>query len=203
MTINELRRLFRRRFLTQRMRDFVDRFGPDAPVLDVGGTPYPWNLVSYRGRVTLLNLSLPEERPEGFDFIAGDGTRLDFADGAFDTVFSNSVIEHLTTWERQVELAAEARRVGRRLWIQTPARIFPFEPHFFAPFIHWLPMSWRLRLAPFTPWGLMKRGASDDLEQMVREIRLLSHSEMKRLFPDCEIRTERFLGWPKSYIALR
>jgi hypothetical protein len=34
------------------------------------------------------------------------------------------------------------------------------------------------------------------------EIRLLSASEMRQLFPECEIRNERFLGlWTKSYIA--
>ena len=39
---------------------------------------------------------------------------------------------------------------------------------------------------------------------MVDYTRLLTKREMKELFPDCEIRTERLLFViPKSYIAIR
>lgn len=40
----------------------------------------------------------------------------------FDLVYSNSVIEHLGTWEKQQAFAAEARRVGRGYWIPTPGQ---------------------------------------------------------------------------------
>lgn len=203
MTIRQLRRLFRRRFLGRRMRDFVAVAQPRGRILDVGGTCYAWSLIGYDGPVTILNLSVPEGAADGFEHVAGDGTALDYADGQFDTVFSNSVIEHLATWERQCRFAAELRRVGRGLWVQTPARGFPFEPHYFAPFIHWLPVSWRRRAARFTPWGVMQRPSPQRVAEMVAEIRLLGRREMERLFPDCEIRTERFLGLPKSYIAVR
>jgi len=36
--------------------------------------------------------------------------------------------------------------VGRRLWVQTPARWFFIEPYVMAPFVHWLPRSVRVRL---------------------------------------------------------
>jgi len=38
---------------------------------------------------------------------------------------------------------------------------------------------------------------------MILEIRLLTYSEMKQLFPDCTILKERFLGFTKSYVAVR
>ncbi len=52
-------------------------------------------------------------------------------------VFSNSVIEHVGTWEDQQAFAAEVRRVGRRLWV--PAYECPIEPHYLAPLVHYLP----------------------------------------------------------------
>ena len=61
------------------------------------------------------------------------------SDGAFDVVFSNSVIEHVETYENQRRMAAEIRRVGRRYFVQTPNRHFPLEPHFLVPGFQLLP----------------------------------------------------------------
>jgi hypothetical protein len=38
---------------------------------------------------------------------------------------------------------------------------------------------------------------------MIGEIRLLGRNEFQNLFPDCEIRRERFLLMTKSYVAVR
>jgi hypothetical protein len=64
------------------------------------------------------------------------------------------MIEHLYTSENQAQAAREAMRVGKKLWIQTPNRWFPIEPHFLTPFVHWLPEEARKRLVRnFTVWG--------------------------------------------------
>lgn len=140
----------------------------------------------------------------GFDFRAGDGCALPFADGEFDVVFSNSVIEHVGSWERQQAFAREARRVGRRLWVQTPAREFFIEPHLLAPFVHWLPRRTQRGLIRWaTGWGWLTRPTPAQVDEFLAEVRLLTRREMTELFPDCEILTERFLGLPKSYIAVR
>jgi len=39
--------------------------------------------------------------------------------------------------------------------------------------------------------------------QFKASIRLLNKRELQSLFPDCQIKTERFLGLPKSYAAFR
>ena len=109
---------------------------------------------------------------------------LPYADGTFDIAFSNSVIEHVGTWKRQQQFATEARRVARKLWIQTPARIFPLEPTL-APFIHWLPRSIRKRMVRnFTVFGWLDRPNPEQVEALLNEIRLLSKAEMQSLFPD-------------------
>lgn len=196
--------LFRRRRLRWMQRQLSLRCG--ERVLDVGGYPWCWPPEATAARVTLLNRAFPTDRaPEDrFTYLIGDGCALAFEDGAFDALFSNSVIEHVGTWERQQAFAREAQRVGRRLWVQTPAREFFVEPHLLAPFVHWLPpRTQRGLLRWFTPWGWMTRPSPAEVDGFLAEVRLLTRAEMRELFPDCEILTERFLGWPKSYIAVR
>lgn len=137
--------------------------------------------------------------------VVGNGCELEYADESYDIVFSNSVIEHLGTWENQIRFANEARRVGGKLWIQTPAREFFIEPHFIAPFIHWMPKSARKRLLRyFTVWGWLSKPTPEQVDSAIAEIRLLSYEEMLQLFPDCEIYRERFLFFfTKSYSAHR
>ncbi len=136
--------------------------------------------------------------------VEGDGCALPFADMSFDIVLSNSAIEHVGTWERQQAFAAEVRRVGRRVWVQTPAREFFIEPHLLAPFIHWLSHTWQRRLMRnFTLRGWIDRPDRAAVDSFLAEVRLLTLSEMQVLFPDCTILRERFLGLTKSYVAIR
>ena len=191
------------------MARMVATFGPDEPalVLDVGGSPFNWSLCALRSPVVLLNVERPRDAkawPERLRPLVASGTRLPCGDGAVDLVFSNSVIEHVGDAAAQQRFARELRRVGRRLWVQTPARSFPFEPHLLTPFVHWLPRAWQRRLLRWgTLWGWIARPGPEQVERFLRETRLLGGREMRDLFPDCEIRRERFLGLTKSYVAVR
>ena len=90
------------------------------------------------------------------------------------------------------------------LWIQTPAREFFIEPHLLTPFIHYLPRSVQARLLRyFTVWGLMTRPSPKEVAGFLDEVRLLTYREMQELFPDCQILRERFMGFTKSYVAVR
>lgn len=180
----------------------------DTKILDVGGYPDTWENPTVQGNITLLNIhpiDLSNRAGNGrVKAVIGDGCRLEYPDNAFDIVFSNSVIEHVGTWERQMAFAAEMRRVGKALWIQTPARSFFIEPHLIAPFIHYFPRSIQSRLLRhFTLWGMMTKPTASQVEDFLNEIRLLNANEMERLFPDCEILKERIAGVTKSYIAMR
>jgi hypothetical protein len=74
-----------------------------------------------------------------------------------------------------------------------------------ALFIHYLPRSFQKKIVRwYTPWGWLERPTSEQINAMVETTRLLIKSQMRQLFPDCEIITERMLGIiPKSYIAFR
>jgi hypothetical protein len=94
--------------------------------------------------------------------------------------------------------------VGKNLYVQTPYRWFPIEPHFLAFFVHWLPRSWHKRVIPlFSIRGWFRKGDDVEVGKLVEEVRLLSVAEMKQLFPDCEIHRERVFGFVKSLIAVR
>ncbi len=200
-------RWFRRR----RMGRFVRACGVSGAtrVLDVGGTPGNWELLSVRPRLTLLNTPRAREKaPAGVDWVSGDGCLLPFADGSFDIVFSNSVIEHVGSEERQRAFAREAARVGVHYWIQTPNRRFPIELHLLTPLVHFLPKRWQRRLIPrFTIWALLTRPSPDQrefyVEHFLNEVRLLDGAALGGLFPGARILRERFLGLSKALIATR
>lgn len=190
MTIHDIYRLFARHFRTKRMRLFWTRLlvTPRTRVLDVGGTEFNWRLLPVRPRLTIANLTLPEEARREVAWVVADETCLPFRDGAFDIVFSNSVIEHLGSLDKQQCFAAEIRRVARRYDVQTPNRRFPVEPRLLTPFIHWVPRRLQVRLLRnLTVWGVFTRPSDEQCELFLREIRLLDELELRRLFPDAQI----------------
>jgi SAM-dependent methyltransferase len=122
-------------------------------------------------------------------FVQADATdHLPFDDGAFDLVYSSSVVEHITPPLRAA-FAAELRRVGRGLYVQTPAWSFPVEPHALLPAAHWLPTALR---RPY--WRL---GAQGDWE----DIALLRRRELAVLF-GVPVLAERWGPLAKSWLAI-
>jgi len=191
------------------MRRFAREFAitEATRVLDVGGTPDCWRLLPIQPRLVFVNTPRArEEVGEAVAWVAGDGRLLPFRDGAFDIVFSNSVIEHVGSAESQHNFAREVMRVGRAFWVQTPNRWFPIEQHLLTPLIHWLPQRWQRAIVPlFTVWSLLVRVTPDRrrfyLEHYLDEVRLLSARELGGLFPGAKLIRERFCGVTKSLIA--
>ena len=198
-------------FRARRMRLFLREFdlSPATRVLDVGGNPRIWATLEVEARPRIIYLNLPRAAEADDDrarLVFGDGCRLPFADQSFDIAFSNSVIEHVGSFEAQVEFAREVRRVSRAYWVQTPNRRFPVEQHLLTPVIHWLPKSWQRVLVPrVTVWGVLTAAGPAErrfyFEHYLNEIRLLSADELRVLFPGCRLVRERFWGWTKSLVA--
>jgi hypothetical protein len=177
-------------------------------ILDVGGTYPTWEQPGMESfQVTLLNLGasiLPAHLEGRVISVAGDATSLPYENRSFDLIYSNSVIEHVGSIENQKKFATEALRVGRALWIQTPAQGFLFEPHYMAFFIHWFPRSWQPRMLRWgSLWGVLNKPTGAQCDDYVRYNQLLTHKEVQRLFPGCRIIKERFFGLTKSYIVVK
>ncbi|MDH3214012.1 MAG: class I SAM-dependent methyltransferase [Myxococcales bacterium] len=176
-------------------------------ILDVGGTQAFWNRAGFAGardlEIVLLNRERVAVSGPPFSSVVGDGCRMpEFADGAFDVAFSNSVIEHAGDREEQRRMAGEIRRVGRRYFVQTPNRHFPVEPHFVFPLFQFLPLALRvLLLRRFSLGWVPRMPDAAEARAFVRSIRLLTGRELAGLFPGATLHRERVCGLTKSFVA--
>jgi len=206
MNIHELYQPFLKYFRTKRMQQFEDRFEltKDTQVLDVGGGEYNWLFLSVKPCLTILNVQPPARKYSNISYVVADGRNLPFQDRAFHIIYSNSVIEHLKSFENQQLFATECQSVGHGYYVQTPNKWFFMEPHLITPFIHWLPYKiQRLLLRNFTVWGWITRPTSQYCESFMNEVRLLDERELKQLFPEGKIFRECFLGIVKSIMAVK
>lgn len=216
---NSLSTKFRRRRDVV-LRDLVSAVASGAAsvtICDIGGTIGYWRRVgvdflrAQKARITLVNVSASElgstdEDGDLFEFRVGDGCNLsEFSDGQFDLVHSNSVIEHVGDWARMKSFAAEVRRVGRFYYVQTPYYWFPFDPHFYRfPMFHWMPRHTKraiLQTLPIAMSGVIKD--FDMAQAIIDRNNLLDRAQMRFLFPDGKLTTERVAGMPKSMISIR
>jgi hypothetical protein len=197
---------FLKYFRSKRMKEFSKllKLNSATRIIDIGGSPYNWTLIPEKPSVTMINIEGDPWEKGRFRMEIGDGRALRFKDASFDIAYSNSVIEHVGSWENQRRFAEEVRRIAPRYYVQTPYRWFFVEPHLITPFVHFLPKAIQRRLLRnFTIHGLITRPDRDFIDRFVAETRLLTVTEMKRLFPDAIILRERFLWMTKSIIALR
>jgi hypothetical protein len=183
----------------------------DRPVrvLDVGGTNSFWEQRGWADRedvrIVVANIAAEPKKHANIEPVVADATRMDeFEDRSFDIVFSNSVIEHLRTYEAQAAMASEVRRLAGSYWIQTPNFWFPIEPHFLTPGWHWLPVSARIALLRRRRWGWLGPCPDpDEARALVEEVRLMRRREFSGLFPDARLIKERFCGLTKSFVVAR
>lgn len=194
-------------------RKIFDRFlrycapGPDTEVLDVGVTcdaafqesNFFEHLYPYPHKITCVGTEdgshLEREFP-GLAFrMVEPGEPLPFSDGRFDVAFSNAVVEHTGSRERQGQFVAELCRVGRTVFIATPNRWFPVEHHTGLPFLHYLPSrAYRaiLKRTRFRYW------ADED------HLNILTAKSLLELFPpdvSVEVGLVHILGIPSNVIA--
>lgn len=186
----------RRYFRQKRFRNFNAEYGKCHSILDVGGEPEMWSIIGRSSGIVLINIRCPEDRGP-FTFVQGSGCQMPFADKSFDLAFSNSAIEHVGSEENQTKFASEMMRVGRKIFCQTPCRLFPIDPHLGAFFLHWLPGSWLKPgfLRYFTLNGLIWKRAYE------YDVTWISRKKLQKMFPGCKIRTERFMLLPKSFVV--
>jgi len=143
-----------------KMRLFMSEMHPhsDTTVIDVGvsncgptggayGTEnffealYPWP-----GKITAVAPTSLDSFKREFPrvrAIRADGRSLPFEANEFDIGFCNAVVEHFPDQASQHALVAEICRVSRRVFLTTPNKWFPIDPHTLLPFAHWLPTNVR------------------------------------------------------------
>ncbi len=125
------------------------------------------------------------------------GGKMPFEDKAFEVIHCNAVIEHVGGFEKQVDFIREIGRVGRKFFITTPSRYFPFETHTNLPFMHYLPKRQFDNMLKM----IGKEWAAGDYMHLLTGgdlIRILRAAQVG----DSQIFTKRFLGLPLHYYVV-
>jgi ubiquinone/menaquinone biosynthesis C-methylase UbiE len=187
----------------------VERLEGHLEILDIGGTQEFWNLMTDGNpgdlRITLLNIEDQPVTSAQYVCAVGDARSMpQFANRSFDVVFSNSVIEHVGSYDDQRRMANEVMRVGKRYFVQTPNKRFPLEPHFLFPFFQYLPGAIRAQMVHRFDIGWYKRIPSlSKAREEVDSIQLLTRGKFADLFPGATIYEEKIAGLTKSFVAYR
>ena len=210
--MNKIVSILSNRFRLRRFdffKSLIKNLSLPISILDLGGSESFWLSmgISDSFDLTLLNLDPSHldsnsrlEQPN-INRVIGNACDLSqFADKSFDLVFSNSVIEHVGQREEQMGMANEALRVGKRIFIQTPYRHFPLDPHFMFPFFQYLPAQIQISILYDLKWLGDNYNSRKDAQRHVEEIQLLSKGDVKSLFPDVPCFEEKIFGLTKSLI---
>jgi len=100
-------------------RELLNSLEKPIKILDVGGTQKFWEMAEFYSegdvKITLLNIEEQLVTLPNFNYIKGSATNMKFfEDKSYDVFFSNSVIEHLTSFSEQAKMSGEILRVGKR-----------------------------------------------------------------------------------------
>jgi len=116
----------------QIFKDLIDALPRPLRILDVGGTEVFWEIMGFAGchdfEIVILNIiDYLKTSYDNLTYVKGDARDLSpFKDNEFDVVFSNSVIEHVGSYQDQEKMALEIQRVGKVFFVQTPNYYSPF-----------------------------------------------------------------------------
>jgi len=75
-------------------------------------------------------------------FLRGDAMRLPLADNSVEVVLCAQVYEHVPSDVLMIREIYRALKPGGIVFFSGPNKLFPIEPHYYLPFLHWLPPVW-------------------------------------------------------------
>ena len=125
--------------------------------------------------------AIPDESKERSTFIRGDALQLPFHEDSFDVVICAQVYEHVLN---DLILFSEISRIIRTegiIFFSGPNKLYPIEPHYKLPFLHWLPLSWAdnyLRLSKKGKYFDIKSRTYHDLQGKLKEFIIYDMTRM-------------------------
>lgn len=201
---------------------FIKHLQPNEKmkILDLGGGDgsHISSILPFRENIYIADVSdseLSKAKEKGYNTIKlNDEGILPFEDNEFDILFCSSVIEHVTvkkaeifkysssrkfyddSFKNQKIFADEINRVGKKYFVQTPNKWFIVESHTLMPsLIVLFPRSFQIKtISIFNKFWIKKTNP---------DWNLLTIKDMKYLFPEAEIVTEKSFGLIKSIMAIK
>lgn len=161
---------------------------------------YPWKSNVSAINISPEHISLIKRYYPEVDARVGDACALPWEDKYFDIVYSNAVIEHLGSFERQKQLASEIMRVGKRWFVATPNRWYPFEFHMRLPFVTWLPRNVHTWFGQIISYNHVKKKYMAGIRR--DDLRLMTGRELKQCFPTGQIIKLRITLIAETLIAV-
>ena len=83
--------------------------------------------------------AIPKHIPPSLTFVRGDAMTLPCRDNSIDVIICAQVYEHVPDDQILFEEIYRVLRPGGVVFFSGPNWLFPIEPHYFLPFLHWLP----------------------------------------------------------------
>ena len=174
---------------------------PNETILDVGAGSGTFLENKYHNKKKIISLDISEKLlkeikikyPE-IKTIKASALKLPFKTKSIDIVFSNAVIEHVGDKKKYKKFSKEIQRVGKRWFVTTPNKWFPFEPHYRLPLYQFVPKKIQKIFSRFFKIGRYKRNEWED-------IHLLSAKEMKEMFPTSKLILHKVTILPETIIC--
>ncbi|MEM2001785.1 MAG: class I SAM-dependent methyltransferase [Candidatus Methanomethylicaceae archaeon] len=132
-----------------------------AACLDVGCSsgiisytlaPFFQTVVGLEYDETALCAADPDVRKH-VQFVLGDAMHLPFKDDAFEVIICAQVYEHVPDDRRLFDEIHRVLKGGGVVFFSGPNWLFPIEPHYRWPFLHWLPLRLADAILRFTGLG--------------------------------------------------
>lgn len=135
---------------------FTNAFNPtsNTTVLDVGSTSDETlkdsnlflRLYPFKSRLTTATIEDSKKLTRLYPKIKVKkiipGKPLPYKNKSFDIAVSWATIEHVGNYDQQKFFINDLLRVAKNIYLTTPYRGCPYEPHTGLWFLHWLPLNW-------------------------------------------------------------
>ncbi|EIM65119.1 hypothetical protein [Desulfobacter postgatei] len=197
----------------------IEKMNRPINIIDLGGTATFWASWGLSEtdhiHVTLINNHHVDKTNIGYDNsipyiteIIKDVNELAVEDfQGYDLIFSNSMIEHLDSRQKQSNLAQTIEKSKRPYFIQVPNKYFIIDPHFphpCVPFFALYPKNLQARLLTVYRFGSgSKSNSFEEAQRRLKFYNPLSLKELKKLFPSSEIIKKESHLFSISLIAIK
>jgi len=122
-------------------------FNENTKLLDVGFNDIEFSNVDnyleksypYQNNITALGIIGNKNFQKRYPLVNAvlyDGKIFPFDNNSFNICWSNAVIEHVGTYEEQLNFIKEMCRVSKQVFFTTPNKLFPIEVHTRTPILH-------------------------------------------------------------------